>query len=505
MNDQLKTCGTVILVSLLLMAMFVPMGAEGEASKPDWKEGDSWAMGYEKEIQDLFSPAFEQLENQTQTSQVEELNYEVNGKIGFYQVYEVTEASENGYTLDIEAGGGIDVSGNFEAKGEMPKEGSYNISEKPPTETKTISAEGELRYSHDVQGTAKFNSDYALKSLNLTMEVEASGSFSAENIPSFNYDYENRTQTVEYKDYSGSISGDVSVDITVEYDPALDMFDFPIKKGEEWTAHSNMTATGTYEGEIDASGLPESMQKNLEEQGYSLPITLEDLETNSEQIKNGEIDISNKAVSIPMQCTGTEEIVLEDGSTTTAYVIEGANTYSPTLQQSTSTGQSSSFKMKYSPEKGFIVSQSMGMGSTAGNMVSDSKVQMEPMSVEKAKESMNSMQQGDQDSKGFMGTLFSPPMLYVLIGVIAAMVVISMLLIKRGGGSKSYQQYEQQQQGWSREEGTAEEKQTTDQQQGWSEEQRSDQGTQRQQGWSREEQPPSGSSEQDDQGTDDLY
>ncbi|MBS3781567.1 MAG: hypothetical protein KGY68_03035 [Candidatus Thermoplasmatota archaeon] len=414
MFENLKekmTCGSVLLISILLVVSFVPMNSSAQAEAPEWEEGDEWAMGFEGDIQEMFSPGLTQLDqmiNQTvsEDDELEEMKYDVEGEIGFYQIYEITEANDDGYVMEIEAGGGIEASGSFEATGELEEEGEYNMSEDIPKETKTISAEGEIFFMLDIEGTVHFDENYAIQEIDMNHTLEFSAEFSMENFPSHDSDWENNTKTIEYEDFSGSISVEAGLQIQMEFEPALDVFQFPIEEETSWTAKSNMTISGSYEGiiEVDDEELPEELQNQIEQIEDDLdqefPIILEDLDTeDTEGLDEGEIVETTEEIEIPLKCTGTEDIILHDGTTTEAYVLEfdiDEEYEGMALAQQ----QAPSFQMMYSDDAGFIVSQQMDLGGDMGeigNMVDTEDMQMESMDAEEAQESMDEAQQEEEE------------------------------------------------------------------------------------------------------------
>ncbi len=410
---------SVIILSILMMTALFSAPAQAEAQAPEWEEGDSWAMGYrEDSISEMFGPGIEQAKDDLEdpTSDDMKVDTEVNGEMGFYQIYEVTEAGESGYTLDIEAGGGVKVSGSLEMTGEMLPEGEHDMSEDDLDKVnKTVSMSGNVHYSQDITGTAELNSEYAIESIELKSVTEVSGSYDFENVPEEDYDYINETKTMEYKDYSGSISGDVTVEVTVEFDEPLDFFDFPIEEGEEWETNSTISITGTYEGKVDVTGLPDEAEEDIENEfDQEFPMTLEEIDTSqTEGLDEGDIDLpppgESDDINVPLKCTGTETIVLEDGTETEVYNIEfgHGNSLSP-----------QSFKMQYSEEKGFIVEQKIVGGPEMGDYMDTTEMSMSSMDVNEARNEMNDIQEedGNGDDGGLMPG-FTVPVLAIGIMV----------------------------------------------------------------------------------------
>jgi len=426
MYDEMKRIGIVFLVTLLITALLVPAPASAQAEKPEWEEGDAWAMGAEGDLQEIFAPAFDMIDEELDPEDdedLDEIDYDFEGEVGFYQIYEVVEANDDGYVMEIEAGGGIEASGSFEATGEMPEEGEYGMGEEPDMVTKTMSVEGELFFMLDVQGTVHFDADLAIEEMEMDYTLELSADFSVENFPV--QDFENETLTVEYEDFSGGISVEAGLQLQMDFDPALDVFQFPFDEGDSWTAESEMTVSGSYEGviDVDYEDMPEEFKKMIEqyedEIGEEFPIILEELDTEDEpNLDEGEIEETTDSISIPMKCTGTDEVVLHDGETHDVYILEFDVDDDITMAQ-----EGAAFQMMYSPDAGFIVSQQVDlgpeMGEEIGQFIDMEAMQMESMDVEDARESKEEAQEEDDDDDDTPGFTLA----LLTLGAVVAVVV----------------------------------------------------------------------------------
>lgn len=542
----------ILVITTVIAGLFVPMNtqAQGEADKPTWEKGDEWSMGYKiDDLGEKFKPGLEQANNiSMNVSEIQELDLSLDGRMGFFQIYKITGVSDTEYTMKIEAGGGLHVTGSMTLKSdELPKEGEYTASsiDQLPTTTKTIEADAELHYTMDITGTAHFTKDnLAMKDLSLDATYELEASFTAKNIPdtstthSGGYSTEDEiTRNTTYRDFDISASGNVDLNLDMDFDPALDIFDFPISEGETWDIQSSMTISGEYSGEIDAQGLPKEVKRSLDAEGITpLPTNLEDIDTENQVVHDGKIEEQTVPVRMKGGCTGTEDVVLEDGSTTQAYKISYASGNSGDYADEYADGyddgyyegqydassnysdyeppgypsdddhygrgysngyddgyygnefddscpyepgmQETPYSFKYSPDEGFFVSQQFNppqgssrfMEGTGFSMEPEEMMkttdgdgfQMEPMSENEAKDDMDSMQQReDEDGKSLFDLLLTPPMLYVLIGIIGVVVVISVLVLKRRGGKEPRREYgpppQQQQDYQNQEPGTQQE------------------------------------------------
>ncbi|MFO7990819.1 MAG: hypothetical protein R6U61_00815 [Thermoplasmata archaeon] len=460
------------LTTLLFLSMFIPMSGAEQAEKPGWEVGQKWSMGAEQSMDTKLSSSSTMDGFMGMGGTVESYNLDIEGEMGFYQIYEITDADEDQYTMDITGGGGIHIEGSFSVTGQFPKEGNYTIDgegydswqDDIPTEKMTMKGSGNFHLTLSIDGTAHFTKDTnALKDIDLEVSMKMKGKFEGKNLPlgsdtsvSYSTTYENGSYkpVVEgyavygYEDLDMDINGDISASILASFNPALDIFNFPIYSGKTWDIDSNVTMSGNYEGSIDANGLPDEFKELMDAEDVSFPMTLEDMDTDSEYMKDGEIQEHTEEISYKGECTGTEELELGD-QTMTVYLLsysEDSNEYEYPYEYDYDFGGSygADMVLKYSPEEEFFVSNGapegfddeMGM---AGSFIQADSMQMEPVSVEEAEESMKSLQSmpADKESSGSMD-LFAPPMIYLVIGLIAAVVLVVLFVGMRARGKSDH-------------------------------------------------------------------
>ena len=452
MQHRFKELGVLILAGLLMTALLVPATTSGQAERPEWEEGDVWAMGAEGDIEEIFKPTLDMIDGfieqeLAEDEEIEEFDYNIDGEMGFYQVYEVVEVNDDGYVMEVEAGGGIQASVSLEVTGQFYEEGEYDWDEDIPTESRTMSLEADLSFTLDIEGTVHFDEDMAIEEMELEYALDFSLEFSAENFPMEDYDWQNDTITVRYEDFSGGIFVEITVEMYMEFEPALDIFNFPIDLGD-WLVESQMTISGSYEGviDIDYEDMPEEFQEMIkeieEELEQEFPIILEELDTEDEDMNFGEIKETTEHMEIHMRCTGREEIVLWDGSTTNAWVLESVieedifppNDIIPldmiTLQQ-----VGPSLQMFYSEEAGFIVSQRMDLGPEMGSMLGVQTMEMRSMDVEEAREGKEEIQEEEDDEIPGFGVL-------TLLSAIGVIVIITWISKKDGKRPKQEMEHD---------------------------------------------------------------
>lgn len=504
-----------MVTGLCLISFISPLSASQQADVPEWELGQTWAMGHEVDIGEMYESMLGHTDDMVEYNEhFESVDMSVSGEMGFYQLYKITEVTEKEYTMLISTGGGVHLSSSFWITGMVEKEGTYDWDENwedIPKEKKTYGGDFDVHFTSAIDGEARFERDtLALKSVEYDSSFSIKVDIQAENLPDYDFDWEENTREVKYTDMDVKIDGSLYLSMDVGFEPALDIFNFPINVGEEWAVESLMTISGTYSGQIDASGLPDEYMEEMENEGYSFPITFEDLEIPGGELEDGIILETKVPISFDMKCVGTEEVELEDGSTTDVFLIHMYPDF--TLEEETRgedeygegyihgyadgylTGETDSdegeeyscdytqkefddysmgysdgysmgylhgynsmpyddshsyygdwdddfgtpqlvFVMKYSPEKGFIVSQGMmieGMGMFPVDM---SSMDMEPMNEAYASRRMEFMQQMPSDSS-FWDMFFSSTALFIL-GVIIGVLIVVVFVVKKKGGKKT--------------------------------------------------------------------
>ncbi len=511
----------IAIVGLCIMSLIAPVYASQQADVPEWEQGQTWSMGYEAKANDIFGPVLSMVKTEANADpDIDKIETSLSGEIGFYQIYKITEVTDDEYTMSITAGGGVHITASAEVTGQMDRPGTYAWDDEIPTDKRTVSGELDFHYTMDIEGEVHYEKDtLAIKDIELDITMSLRVTFEGKNLPEYDSDWENDTQTIAYKDYNVRIEGDVDISLNMDFEPALDIFHFPIEVDEQWAVESTMKLSGTYSGQIDASGLPEEVTEEMEAEGYSFPLTLEDIDIPDSEISDGVIPETEIPIYFMMECTGTEEIELEDGTTDTVMLLSAApdfydytrsgteyeegyddgyaagyadgyadgesgdypmgkfpSNYSDDYNSGYSDGYSvgywdgyedaaysyddepvddwepvtgfglpdMSMVMKYSPEKGFVVSQGMEMAGTEFMPFDMPEMEMTPMSEGEASTGMASMQEMP-DEGGFLGKLMAPSLLYLLIGAIAVIVILAVVVSKKGGKSSPVQTPPQQQ------------------------------------------------------------
>lgn len=302
-----------------------------EAQPPEWEEGDAWAAGFEIDLGAEYGEQISQIEDLLNEMNVELNNFDVDGIASFWILFEVTDATSDQYVLTAVLAQKLVFSADIEITGELPAEGIYPAAQEIPTEQRTISFDGSIDYALVVRGDITMEREtLAIQEIDLDIKCSAIVNIDINNLPEFDYDFEQTTIT--YQDIDTEVTFDLDLGLNVEFDPALDIFQFPFDTGDVWTAESNATISGTIDGILDASGLPPEAVEDifnsdvLIENGITdFPIEFDKLVIETEdgpQINNGIIEEFSGPVVINMECIGEKLTTIPNYGTVTVYELE---------------------------------------------------------------------------------------------------------------------------------------------------------------------------------------
>lgn len=417
-----------LLVSLAVPALAAP------ANAPVWEEGTKWAYGTESDVGAEFTDELEDLSDMLEgisNGTVNELS--IDGEVGMWLLFEVTEATSDEYTLSMTMAGKASMDAAISVTADMAVEGSYTFDEEPETEEMTMSAEVNFDAAIMVNVDITFDKDtMAIKSVDVVVQITMQVDFSGDNLPIWMLekkildDYD-----VWYEDYDVRGELEFNIDMALDFDPYLNLWDFPLDEGDQWTVSSTATLSGSMSGLLDVSGLPEDMEDELfneefvEETGITgFPIRFEELNADDGPFNNGEIEETSEEIELELRCT---DVFTEDDAfwgDITVYEINVVDT--PMM-------------FYYSPQVGFMAYMSMDTGDLLDEldmpMVMDQAMMMEPVDPEVAEEKISDISdfQGNVgEDGGLMGFFTDPPYLgIILVAVIAIVVVAAVVLIRK--------------------------------------------------------------------------
>ncbi len=268
-----------------------------QAELPTWNVGDTWAMGArDEDITSIFTVIMENLKQI-----YSDLTYEASGKLSYFIIYKVDAVEAQQYR--------VAVDGGIEMTADMSYSISYQGQQSSVSTNMTMVAKinGTIYYTKNELAVAR--QDLAL---DLDMDFSISGSGAM--------------------DTNVSGSADMTGNMSATYNPSLDIFDFPITIGENWTAESDVTVTGSITGKVSAMGMEQSTSQSLDNTFH---------------------------LSLSASCPSTQDVTLPDGSIATCYklVVSGTGYASPLPLTGT---------LYYSPDQRFIVATGLTFGDVMG-------------------------------------------------------------------------------------------------------------------------------------------
>jgi hypothetical protein len=288
------------LACAAFLMMAAAQVAAPQAGVPTLSVGDSWAMGA-KDI-DLTSIMNALVENMRQYLSGMTLN--MTGKMSFYELFEVTGQDSQLYNLSANQG--------VEMTADVAFSGSYSGQQMSGAihSVMVLKVNGTMYFTKDDMRLSRYDG-----TLNLDMTMSGSAGM-----------FGNLNMTM-----------DISGNISATFNPALNLFDFPISVGDNWAINSTATITGAISGKVSMPGFGEvPIDQNLD---------------------------STVTLSISASCPSTSNITMADGSSTTAYKIaytgtdfSGSNIFLP------------AGVLYYSPDKRFVVSQELSFTDAMGGL-----------------------------------------------------------------------------------------------------------------------------------------
>lgn len=297
-NVSVKAIFAGTCVCLLLLVM-TPVGTAQQAELPTWEVGDTWAMGAsDLDLAPLLQYVEENLRQTYAAMGVTDFSISGSGKLDIYEIYEVVEVQAERYKVSVSMGLEMDMSLDLAlTMGTESGSGHLGLST-------FMKADGFLYFTKDKLAAAEEDVSGTME-INMPIQMQAAG------------------QTIDM-----TMKINANFEMRLVYDPPLDIFNFPITVGENWTTQSNVEITGTMDITVSTAGV---------EQSLSIPLD------NTTQL------------SLPFRCSTTTDVTLEDGSTSTSYKIE----YSMEGVGYTTLPLKGAFY--YSPDRKFIVGSDLSM------------------------------------------------------------------------------------------------------------------------------------------------
>jgi len=433
-----------MLTFLALLASLAVPALAAPAEAPEWNEGDKWAYGMEADAGEELQ---EELENLTIMvdqflDDIEGIDADLNelnmaGSSEVWILFEITEANDEVYVLSMDMAAMIDINADISVTAELPAEGTYTFDELITADRDpiTISAGVDFNMALTVSVDVTFDRDtMALMSVESTFRLTGALDLSADNLPlwlpelmddDFN-ESEAGVVEVEYTDYDINADLEFNLAMDLEFVPALNLWDFPMDEGDEWSVSSNATMSGSMSGFLDVTGLPAEIEDALfmeisDETGIdSFPIIFEDLDLGDCPFDGGVMEETTEHIG-PINLNCTDVFVVDDPywDDITVYEINIVGT---------------PLNLYYSPDVGFMSYFSMNMNELSEEMP-DEDVKMEAVDPDVAEDNIAEIadRQGEvEEEGGMLGFFTDPPYLgIILVAVIVVVVVAAIFLIRK--------------------------------------------------------------------------
>jgi len=429
---------SALLFLFLLSSLAIPAFAfTPTAEAPEWNEGDRWAFGADTNVGAEFDEILTNLTNLLEmTDEVDEVNeMSLSGSTEFWMLFEVTEVTDDEYVMEMDMATSVTLDATVSITADMPVAGTYNYSDDPTTSLITVDADV------DVDATVIFNVEVtydkdtmAVKSIAIDAKIRAEADFVANNLPQSDDDWMNGTETIWYEDYDVHGELEVNFDMALEFDPGLNLYDFPLSMEDEWWSNFTASFSGHLTGFLDIQGLPEEMEQNIfseefvETTGISeFPIVFEEIGDMGEiPFDNGEIEPFTTPEELDLHMFCTDYFVMNDEfhGEIGVYEIRVGSDDSPVM-------------FYYSDEIGFMAAIAMDTEEMElpSEIITPDMTTMSAVDPDVAEDNIAeiSERQGEVGEEGgALGFFTDAPYLgIILVAVIAVVVVAAVFLIRK--------------------------------------------------------------------------
>ncbi len=430
---------SALMFVFLLSSLAVPALAivPPTAEAPEWNVGDRWAFGSDMDVGAEFDEILTNLTNMLEmTDEVDEVNeMSLSGGTEFWMLFEVTEVTDDEYVMEMDTAVSVTLDAAVSITADLPVAGTYNYSDDPETALITVDADVGVDATMVVNVEVTYDKDtMAVKSIAMDAKIRVEADFVANNIPQSDDDWYNNTETIWYEDYDVHGELQVNFDLALEFNPGLNLYDFPLSVDDVWWSNFTATFSGHLTGFLDIQGLPEEMEEDIfseefvEQTGISeFPIVFEDIgDMGAIPFDNGVIEEFTTPEALEMKMRCTDYFIVNDTfhGEIGVYEIQVGSGDSPLF-------------IYYSDEVGFMASFAMDteeMDLPDGIVTADMTT-MAAVNPDVAEDNIAeiSERQGEVDEEGgVLGFFTDPPYLgFILVAVIAVAVLAAVFLIRK--------------------------------------------------------------------------
>jgi hypothetical protein len=429
---------SALMFMFLLSSLAVPAFAfTPTAVAPEWNEGDRWGFGADTDVGAEFDEILTNLTNMLEmTDEVDEVNeMSLIGGTEFWMLFEVTEVTDDEYVMDMDMAMSVALDAVVSITADLPEAGTYNYSDDPDTDLITVDADVGVDATLVVNVEITYDKEtMAVKSVAIDAKIRAEADFEANNLPRSEDDWMNSTETIWYEDYDVHGELEVNFDLALEFNPGLNLYDFPLSMNDAWWSNFTASFSGHLTGFLDIQGLPEEMEENIfseefvEQTGISeFPIVFEEIgDMGAFPFDNGEIEPFTFPEELELHMFCTDYFVMNDefNGEIDVYEIRVGSIDSPVM-------------FYYSDDIGFMASMAMdteGMDLPDGIVTADMTT-MAAVNPDVAEDNIAEIsdRQGEVDEEGGMlGFFTDPPYLgIILVAIIVVVVVAAVFLIRK--------------------------------------------------------------------------
>ncbi|HUT27800.1 MAG TPA: hypothetical protein VMW85_07135 [Methanomassiliicoccales archaeon] len=441
MKKMLSTliCALTLLALLCSLAVPAVVAISTSAEAPVWVKGDKWAYGMENDVGADFGAQLQEVKDLLEGETGGTVNtLELDGSSGFWILFEVTEANSDIYVLSMDAAVKLQIDASISVTAEMEKAGTYSYDQEPETESMDIEIEANVDLALVVGVDITFERDtMAISEITMNVNFDGVVAFTAQNIPSSETNWTDYSTTISYDDYDVSAEMEANLAMEISFEPALNIWDFPLEYRDEWSVNSEATISGSMTGMLDVNGLPQDMSDELftdefiESTGFSdFPIIFEQLNSDDGDwpFQDGMLEEVSEDVEMTLKCTSVITVQDEYWGEITVYKIEA---------------QGTPLEFYYSPDVGFMSYFSMNSDDLDDifdlnvAVMPSEEFRMEAVDPAVAADNINEISDyqgsiGPDGQGGIAGFFLDAPYLgLILIGIIVVVVVASILLIRK--------------------------------------------------------------------------
>ena len=326
-SSSAKLFSIIAILSLLVVSSAAVMAQDRSTPMPAWTKGQTWAVGGEMDLANVAGANLGTMQDTLTLFNISIDQLQMTGTAAAWMVFKVTDVRQDTYLLEYSAGlcihGGLDAN----LTGDLPIEGTYNLFNMTK-EKRGIGADACLDQVLTSHGVATIDkATMAIVGVVSTSVLDQRMTFNAHNFPDYSTSISIRGITVNmtYQNYSVAECLHLELASNISFAPALNLLQFPLTVGNNWTIDSKMTFEGTARGNFNATGLPSSMLSGLIQKSgaFNGSVPVQDLtKLGTMQLDNGTFGPVEQNIKATMECVGTTSVGDGPGHNITVFDVK---------------------------------------------------------------------------------------------------------------------------------------------------------------------------------------